>query len=742
MTDIQQPPDDPYGLVQDSWPPVSETATNHAAADQSAAATTYEQGAAAARNAAEQATSTWQGRSASKYVEGMWGGQTKLTGDGDTAAYCSQLLTEAAGEIRATKRYIVGEVNTSNPDIAAAKAAEEAGQQPPGGRSSQSLIDEARQNISDATTDLNHQIEVIGKGLERGQAQPAAKGGGGEAIPITYTRQTSDEFRKSQGQEGKPSGPPGSLPDKLPAQPGQADGGQNHLPAPPQMPGSPSSGSPGGAGSGSGAGGGSGAGAGSGGGGNSGGAGSGSPSPLGAGSGGSGAGGNSGGSGNSGAGGNSGSGAGGGSNSPGGGGGDAGQPGGGAFGNQDPGFFNTPPPMTQLSGAAMPQTQPVMPTQPPAQQIPQSAGVSAATPNPLNITPGPAGPGTGMGSGAGGLGAPVQAGPSAVGSGAAVNAPGGGTAVNAPMSADATKVVQSSVNSPTQTTGSDKAVPPPARPGAQSPMLLSGGGPQVLPAAAAAGTGIAASMGILSETDPLATHIHLDWLREVPLPRSMALRVLASLRSEFIKAGWEADTPIGVGVFRQIVDKTPILKPVYVTGDGISLHPLEVMLPTQVLPMMKVSGINRAVAADLAGGTGGMLRAKLGLVPDTFGTLEAVVTTDDLTDAQYREILGAGDAFPPSVTRKQLSRGTVEDAQDLVNQLTAGTILAGVIPLEETRKALIAARWDQLQQRRTGGMTALYLLAEIKECIRCGWWQDAAFSAGEIRAGEPARTVA
>jgi hypothetical protein len=266
-------------------------------------------------------------------------------------------------------------------------------------------------------------------------------------------------------------------------------------------------------------------------------------------------------------------------------------------------------------------------------------------------------------------------------------------------------------------------------------MMLSGGGGQNNPAAASAASA-AASAGLISP-DTIHPIRLTTFLRELPLAEITAHRALASLRAEFDRAGWRKDTPIAVGVYRQMISGTDLFKAVYVTADGVSLWPCSVRLSAGVLPLLRVSGVNGRAAAELAGKTD--VYAKLEtLVPPEHGQCEVILTGSDQDAVQYHDIVRAGEAFPVSLARRQFARVSPEDAPRVIAEtmLKFGFTDERVPLLPEARQKMVKVRWDVLKPRRYDTAVVGYLIAEARDCIARNRLADAGFSIGEVLDGE------
>jgi hypothetical protein len=187
-----------------------------------------------------------------------------------------------------------------------------------------------------------------------------------------------------------------------------------------------------------------------------------------------------------------------------------------------------------------------------------------------------------------------------------------------------------------------------------------------------------------------------------------------------------------VGVYRQIIKGTSYLKPVYATADAVSLLPYGVALPAGLLPLMRVDGVDEKAAAELAGKI--YPREKLlELVPESYGTFEGILTTDNLSDDQYQGIVESGDGLPVSVPRGQLARVTAEKAAEETDKKALKLTLTGTpqLPVETARQRMMDTRWDYLQPMRCPRVTAGFLVAEAQACVARGQLQEAGYSIGE-----------
>jgi hypothetical protein len=246
----------------------------------------------------------------------------------------------------------------------------------------------------------------------------------------------------------------------------------------------------------------------------------------------------------------------------------------------------------------------------------------------------------------------------------------------------------------------------------------------------------AASAGLISPADVHPAQLK-TFLRELPVAEIVAHRALAALRREFIQAGWR-DIPLAVGVYRRAMGTgsglATFMRPVYATADGVSIWPDKVRLPDVLLPLLKIDGVDRTAASGLAGSTD--VQGKLEkLVPQEYGSCEAILTDSDQDSFEYHQIIDANEAFVVSQARGSAASVIPERAPMAVAEtmLALGFTDAHMPTLPEARRMLISARWSgPLKPLSYDTVVVTYLLAEARYCVTDHRLPDAGFTVGEV----------
>ncbi|SLI42452.1 hypothetical protein [Mycobacteroides abscessus] len=180
MPDIQRPADDPYNLVQGSWPAESETAYTVAEAAADDASTTASTRSAAADDAARQTSAEMQGKTADAVSDGYDHAATQLSEQSRNFTTIAGWMGDAAGKVSKAKNNIASLVMTGTSEICVALDSELRGT--PVSPSSNELTDKYRGEITAAATQLTDDLDSIGHSLA---------GDPGSSRTPTYVRASS-----------------------------------------------------------------------------------------------------------------------------------------------------------------------------------------------------------------------------------------------------------------------------------------------------------------------------------------------------------------------------------------------------------------------------------------------------------------------------------------------------------------------------------------------------------------------
>lgn len=264
------------------------------------------------------------------------------------------------------------------------------------------------------------------------------------------------------------------------------------------------------------------------------------------------------------------------------------------------------------------------------------------------------------------------------------------------------------------------AAPPP---GVQTPS-----GPQS--PAPAAPRGPAADIGWLQRTYGLAPGLELPkpenpitpalFIADLPEAGAHLHRVLATLRHQFEGSGWSQ--PLAVARIRRGFES----RTVYVTADGLSIHPAGVLLPSGVTPLDEMPGIpdDYSLAGSL------MVTEKLVAMIPRGWTIEQVLGTvsggeDSQTAEQYQELVEAGELLECSVSRNRDDVGA-DEALRVFARVAVGSAGCGELDAEGAR--IRAARWVGVQPQGYLDVLSRWYLADAAESMSAGRWGEAVWA--------------
>lgn len=211
------------------------------------------------------------------------------------------------------------------------------------------------------------------------------------------------------------------------------------------------------------------------------------------------------------------------------------------------------------------------------------------------------------------------------------------------------------------------------------------------------------------------------FITELPEPEATLHRALATLRHQFEAAGWSQ--PMAVATIKRDLES----RTVYVTADGLSIHPSGVLLPHGVTPLDEIPGT--PATSELSGSL--MVSEKLtALIPREW-TVEHVLSTvpaeeNSQTIEQYQTLVGAEELLPCKLARGR-DDVDVDEAMAVFARAALGSRGCGELDVESAR--IRAGRWVGTQP--TGYLDALarWYLSDAAEAMSRGSWGEAVYSA-------------
>ncbi|BBZ83073.1 Uncharacterised protein [Mycobacteroides abscessus subsp. massiliense] len=210
------------------------------------------------------------------------------------------------------------------------------------------------------------------------------------------------------------------------------------------------------------------------------------------------------------------------------------------------------------------------------------------------------------------------------------------------------------------------------------------------------------------------------FIAELPAPEAHLHRALASLRQQFEELGWSQ--PLAVATVRRGLEA----RTVYVTADGLSIHPSGVSLPDEVLPMDEMAGV--PATSELLGSL--MVTDKLvSLIPEGWG-IEGMLSTlpsDEQfqTSEQFRALVEAEELMNCTESR---GRSDVTDDEALSTFARVAIGSAGCSDLDTDSARLQAARWVGTQPSGYGEVLSRWYLSDAAEAMSAGRWGEAVYS--------------
>lgn len=697
MPDITQNAD-PHDLVGDAWPSESESSYLNLEADCTGASRIGSSAGEDAGRDAQSVAEDFLGQTGERVSEKLAGVATVLGTNATALTTAAEQMYDAAMKVGAAKSNINNLIEVANPQIDAALAAEEAGEEPPDGKSSDSLISEYRGKISAVAESLKTSLAEVTTtmtSLASGEL-PADSG----AAPAAYQRAPAEtpaerraqvdpnwaqDFEQRRGVDPQAALPPelyqpGIPPAHQPGQPAPQHPGQPAptpaTPTTPSTPSSPSTSTPSTSSTNSSS--------------------TGTPSSPSAGS---------------------------------------------PATTDAAASAGTGPTGAPASG------QPGTPSDsnPSSPQGPSS--LDTALPGlalgPITSAAAAAGPGIAASAAGSATAGPAASTPSAAPSYPASSGSTPGTAASPGGFAPITPASSGSVSPATPSTPTPPTSPSPGTPAAPPTAAPTPGGQAVPPTGSPPPqpsrevTGAAAVQHFREAGEKraaalvppviVAPVIKQSFIHDLPEAEAVAHCVLASLRESFEDAGWAQ--PIAVAV----IEREDLDAVVFATADGLSTWPSGVKLPTEVYPLDAVLGITADSGwlgfahpeMKLAAWQGNGVRFILTTEPTD---VENSLPVQTQTVAQFREIISAGDAPASNVTRgADLSP---DEANALVSQVMQAHLETP--DRDEAAEALRSARWTTEQPSGYVGLLTGHLVAELNAAHRGGDLEGAAYLASQI----------
>lgn len=210
------------------------------------------------------------------------------------------------------------------------------------------------------------------------------------------------------------------------------------------------------------------------------------------------------------------------------------------------------------------------------------------------------------------------------------------------------------------------------------------------------------------------------FIADLPEVEAHLHRALATIRHQFEVAGWSQ--PLAVARIKRGFET----KLVYVTSDGLSIHPSGVLLPSGVIPLDEMTSL--PATSRLAGSL--MVTEKLtSLIPREW-TVEHVLSTvfgeeGSQSAEQYQELVVAGELLNCSVSR---CRSDVTDGEAMRVFARAALGSRGCGELEAESARLRGARWVGVQPAGYLDVLARWYLSDAAEAMSLGRWGEAVYA--------------
>lgn len=271
-----------------------------------------------------------------------------------------------------------------------------------------------------------------------------------------------------------------------------------------------------------------------------------------------------------------------------------------------------------------------------------------------------------------------------------------------------------------QTPPASQGTPGTTSPGVQTPSATPSPAPRgpVVDAAWLQRTyGLSPSLDL---PKPETTAVPVLFITDMAESEAHLHKILATLRHAFDDAGW--GQPMAVGLIRKGFET----KTVYVTSDGLSIHPQGVLLPSEVIPLDEIPGT--PTAPELSGSL--MVSAKLtSLIPRTW-EIESVLSTvpggeASQTSEQYQLLVDAEELLVGNESRGRDDVGD-DEALRVFARAALGSAGCGELDVESAR--IRASRWVGTQPAGYLDSLARWYLSDAAESMSLGRWGEAVWS--------------
>ncbi|SKF72765.1 Uncharacterised protein [Mycobacteroides abscessus subsp. abscessus] len=221
---------------------------------------------------------------------------------------------------------------------------------------------------------------------------------------------------------------------------------------------------------------------------------------------------------------------------------------------------------------------------------------------------------------------------------------------------------------------------------------------------------------------PKSENVPLPALFIADLPESEALlhRVLATIRQQFETSGWSQ--PLAVATIKKGFET----RTVYVTSDGLSIHPHGVLLPHGVTPLDEMPGA--PTYPELSSSL--MVTDKLAaLVPrgwEVEGLLSTMTADEHHQSAeQFQALVEGGELLGCTVSRGH-NGVTADEAMSTFARAALGS--QGCSDLDSESARLRAARWVGVQPVDYLGLLGRWYLSDAAASMSQGRWGEAVYA--------------
>lgn len=244
--------------------------------------------------------------------------------------------------------------------------------------------------------------------------------------------------------------------------------------------------------------------------------------------------------------------------------------------------------------------------------------------------------------------------------------------------------------------------------------------------------GLAPGLDLPKSENPIAPVL---FIASLPEPEAHLHRVLATLRHQFEAVGWAQ--PLAVARIKRGLET----KLVYVTADGLSIHPHGVLLPAGVIPLDEMTGT--PATSELSGSL--MVSEKLVSMLPRNWEVESMLSTvpggePSQSVEQFQELVHAGELLPCKVSRGRDDVG-VDVALRVFARVAIGSpVGCGDLGVESAR--LRGARWVGVQPQGYLDVLSRWYLADAAESMSRGNWGEAVYASEKYLSIQKSRSQA